>query len=76
MVNIENEKTLCNCLWCEQCNKSNEECLGLDCEDYTPIDDTEISEKELNKYKIEFRKDFFEYKLKRLTPINGACFVQ
>ena len=61
MVNGEMEKSLCNCLWCDQCFKSGEECFGLDCDDYSPIDDIEITEKELNKHKEEYRKEFFEY---------------
>ena len=62
MVNSEMEKSPYNCLWCDQCAKADEECLGLDCEDYnTSTDDTEITEKELNEHKVEFRKEFFEY---------------
>ena len=61
LVNSEMEKSPCNCLWCDQCAKAGEECLGLDCEDYTPTDDTEITEKELNEHKEEYRKEFFKY---------------
>lgn len=61
MVDSKMEKSTCNCLWCDQCSKAEEECFGLECEDYTPIDDTEISDEELNKHKFEFRKEFFEY---------------
>lgn len=61
MVNSEIEKVSCNCLWCDQCAESGEECLGSDCDDYTPLDDEEIDEKELNENKENYRKDFFKY---------------
>ncbi len=43
------------CLWHDQC-----QCVET-CEYYTPMDDDEMSDEELENKKTEFRHDFFKY---------------
>lgn len=49
------EKKPQNCLWYDKCK-----CVKI-CEHYTPLEEEDISDEELEERKIEYRSAFFEY---------------
>lgn len=55
MDNKKNEKKPQSCFWYEQCK-----CLKV-CEYYTPLEDEEEIEEELNEKKYDYRNEFFDY---------------